>query len=62
MDHRTVDSQNNIIVDVHVTPGNVNDVDPYLKRLDRIRERFKLDVKYVGLDAGYYTNAICKEF
>lgn len=60
LDHRTVDSQNNIIVDVHVTPGNVNDVDPYLKRLDRIRERFKLDVKYVGLDAGYYTNAICK--
>lgn len=60
LDHRTVDSQNNIIVDVHVTPGNVNDVDPYLNRLDRIRKRFALNVKYVGLDAGYYTNAICK--
>ena len=23
LDHRTVDSKNNIIVDVHVTPGNL---------------------------------------
>lgn len=60
LDHRTVDSLNNIIVDVHVTPGNVNDVDPYLNRLDRIIERFKFDVKYVGLDAGYFTNTICR--
>jgi transposase len=60
LDHRTVDSKNNIIVDVHVTPGNVNDVDPLLNRLDRIIETFKFDVRYSGLDAGYFTNAICK--
>lgn len=60
LDHRTVDSKNNIIVDVHVTPGNVNDVDPYLKRLDRIRETFKFNIKYCGLDAGYFTNPVCK--
>jgi transposase len=60
LDHRTVDSKHNIIVDVHVTPGNVNDVDPYLSRLDRIIETFKFNVKYVGLDAGYFTNHICK--
>lgn len=60
LDHRTVDSKNNIITDVYVTPGNVNDVDPYLSRLDRQIERFGFNVKYVGLDAGYFTNYICK--
>ncbi len=60
LDHRTVDGKNNIIVDVHATAGNVNDVDPYVGRLDRILDRFKFNVKYVGLDAGYFTNAICK--
>lgn len=60
LDNRTVDSKHNIITDVYVTPGNTNDVDPYLKRLDRQIERFGFDVQYVGLDAGYFTNPICK--
>jgi hypothetical protein len=60
LDHRTVDSLNNIITDVFVTPGNINDVDPYLERLDRQIERFKFQPKYVGLDAGYFTNPILK--
>jgi hypothetical protein len=60
LDHRTVDSLNNIITDVYVTPGNINDVDPYLERLDRQIERFKFETRYVGLDAGYFTNPILK--
>jgi transposase len=60
LDHRTVDSKHNIITDVYVTPGNVNDVDPYLDRLDAQIEKFGFNVKYVGLDAGYFTNPICK--
>ena len=60
LDHRTVDIKYNIITDVHVTPGNVNDVDPYLSRLDRQIERFGFDVRYAGSDAGYFTNPICK--
>lgn len=60
LDHRTVDSKKNIIVDVHVTPGNINDVDPYINRIDRIIKRFPFNVKYVGADAGYFTNVICK--
>ena len=60
LDHRSVDSQANIITDVHVTPGNVHDSIPYLNRLDRQRERFGFDVKAVGLDAGYFTAPICK--
>jgi len=31
LDHRTVDGKYNIITDVYVTPGNINDVDPTLK-------------------------------
>lgn len=60
LDHRTVDSRYNIITDVFVTAGNVNDVDPYVSRLDRQIRRFNFKVKYVGLDAGYFTNHICK--
>ena len=38
LDHRTVDSKNNIIMDVHVIPGNVSDSEPILKRIDRIKK------------------------
>lgn len=60
LDHRTVDGVHALIVDTHVTPGNVNDATPYLARLDRARERFDLNVGAVGLDAGYFTPAVCK--
>ena len=60
LDHRTVDAKNNIITDAHVTPASLHDSVPYLDRLDRQRERFGFDVKAVGLDAGYFTPAICK--
>jgi hypothetical protein len=60
LDHRTVDSKHNIITDVYVTPGNTSDVDPYISRLDRQIQRFKFQTKFVGLDAGYFTNIICK--
>jgi transposase len=60
LDHRTVDSRCNIITDVHVTAGNVHDSVPYLARLDRQSKRFNFNVQHVGLDAGYFTSAICK--
>jgi len=55
LDHRTVDGVHALILDTHVTPGNVNDATPYLDRLDRTRGRFGLEVGAVGLDAGYFT-------
>ena len=61
LDHRTVDKRANIITDVYVTPGNVNDVDPYIERLKVQIEKFKFEVKEVGLDAGYNTVYICKD-
>ena len=60
LDHRTVDGRHAIITDTHVTPANVHDTIPYLRRLDRQRERFGFPVRAVGLDAGYATAAICK--
>lgn len=60
LDHRTVDSQCNIITDVHVTAGNVHDAVPYLARLDRQAARFGFTLQAVGVDAGYFTAAVCK--
>jgi len=60
LDHRTVDDRLAIITDTYVTPANVHDSMPYLNRLDRQRERFRLNVTAVGLDAGYATAAIAK--
>lgn len=59
LDHRTVDSRCNIITDVHVTAGNVHDAVPYLERLDRIKNRFDFVITSVGVDAGYFTSAVC---
>lgn len=60
LDHRTVDGAHNIITDVHVTPGNVSDTDPYIERLDVQIKKFGFHVKAVGLDAGYLSAPICK--
>lgn len=60
LDHRTVDSQHALITDIHVTPANVHDSVPCLDRLDRMRSRFGFEVGAVGLDAGYFTPAICR--
>jgi transposase len=60
LDHRTVDARHAIITDTHATPATVHDSVPYLRRLDRQRERFGFEVQAVGLDAGYATTAIAK--
>lgn len=60
LDHRTVDGRFGIITDSFATPANVHDSIVYLGRLDRQRARFGLDVKAVGLDAGYATAGIAR--
>lgn len=59
LDHRTVDGKHGIITDTHVTPGNVHDSQPFIRRLKRQTERFGLDTVAVGVDAGYFTSAVC---
>jgi transposase len=63
LDHRTVDHKFNIITDVFVTPGNVNDSTVYLERLKRQIETFGFSatLESVALDSGYMTPYICKK-
>ena len=61
LDHRTVDSKFNIITDVYVTPGNVNDVQPYVDRICAQIEKFGFNVEVASADAGYNTAVICKK-
>lgn len=63
LDHRTVDHKFNIITDVFVTPGNVNDSTVYLERLQSQIERFGFaeTLESVALDSGYFTAHICKK-
>ena len=59
LDHRIVDGKHGIVIDTHATPGNVHDSQPIIKRLDRARATFQLNPIAVGLDAGYFTAAVC---
>jgi len=61
LDHQSIDAKNGIIVDVTVTPGNVNDSAPYLDRIDYLRESIGLPIEAVGLDSGYDTGLIHQE-
>ena len=54
-EHRTVDSKNNVIVNVHVEPANVNDITPVPKILKEIKYRLGKLPKYMGFDAGYHS-------
>lgn len=59
LDHRTVDGKHGIIMDTHVIPGNVHDSQPFIARLKRQTERFGLETVAAGVDAGYFTAAVC---
>lgn len=60
LDHRTVDSKCNIIVDCYVTKGNVHDSVPFINRVEYIKKTFGFDIKQWALDSGYDTLEIKK--
>ena len=62
LDHRTVDSKCNIIVDCHITKGNVHDSKPYIERMEYIKKKYGFKIKEVGVDSGYDTLEIKKYF
>ena len=62
LDHRTVDAKCNIIVDCHITKGNVHDSQPYIERLEYIKNKFNFRIKECGIDSGYDTLEIKKYF
>lgn len=53
VDHRTVDDKCNIIVDCHITKGNVHDSQPYCERIEALKNKFGFEIKEVALDSGY---------
>ena len=62
LDHRTVDSKCNIIVDCHITKGNVHDSVPFISRMEYIKNKFGFEIKEIGVDSGYDTLEIKKYF
>jgi len=56
--HTSIDTENGIIVDIHPSPGNINDCEPFVERLKVIQDKFELDIKSVGADRGYDTTRI----
>lgn len=60
LDHRTVDSKCNIIVDCHITKGTVHDSTPFVDRVEYIKDTFKFNPKEWALDSGYDTLDIKK--
>jgi len=59
--HGTVDSQHNILLSAHVTPGNVHDATVYIENLEDMMQALPLTPKYVGADAGYFSLDILEE-
>ena len=58
LSHQSVDAVQGIVVDVAVTPGNVNDSEPYLGRIEYMREHIGLDIQMAGADGAYGTSMI----
>jgi len=60
-EHRSVDSRSNVIVNVRVTAGNVNDVDPMPEILRDIERRLGRLPRFMGLDAGYHNARVAHQ-
>jgi len=58
LSHQSVDAAHGIVVDVTVTPGNTNGSEPYLERIEYMREQLGLDIQTAGADGAYGTSMI----
>jgi IS5 family transposase len=58
LSHQSVDAAHGIVVDVAVTSGNANDSEPYLKRIEYMREHLGMDIREAGADSAYGTSMI----
>ena len=56
-----MDSKHNIVVNVRITPANVNDAEPVAEILQDIEKRLGKQPKYMGLDAGYHSAPVCHQ-
>ena len=53
LNHQTCDSENGIITDVFVTPGNVNDCTHHTECLERQIDKFYFKTEAICADGGY---------
>ena len=60
LDHRTVDSKCNIIVDCYITKGNVHDSVPFINRMEYIKNKYGFEIKEVGLDGVKKSKVVAK--
>lgn len=60
LSHQSVDAAYGIVVDVAVTPGNANDSEPYLERIEYMCSHLGLKIKTVSADSAYGTSLICQ--
>lgn len=60
-EHRTVDSKHNIVVNVRITPANINDVDPIPDILNDLEKRLDHLPAFMGVDAGYHNAPTCHQ-
>ena len=58
LSHQSVDAAHGIVVDVAVTSGNTNDSQPYLNRIEHMRDHIGLDIQIAGADSSYGTSLI----
>lgn len=59
LSHQSVEAAHRIVVDMTVTPGNANDSEPYLERIEYMRNHLGLDIKKTGADSSYGSGLIC---
>lgn len=53
LSHQTCDSENGIITDVYVSPGNMHDSTPHLSRIECVIEKFRFEPEAICADRGY---------
>ena len=53
LSHQSVDGDSGIITDVHVTPANTEDFEPYVDRIRYQINTYNFPVREVGIDRGY---------
>jgi hypothetical protein len=59
LEHRTVEGRHGFVVHLRVTSAKLTDPVVFLSCLKAVIELYQFGVKAIGLDAGYYSNAIC---
>jgi len=61
LSHQSVDGKSGIITDVHVTPANTEDFEPYADRIKHQIRKYSFNITEVGIDSGYDYEEIHKE-